>query len=111
MNQSPSNWVGTGPPGGGLGAADGVGCVAEDVDWPHEEARKTTAVASRAAIAGEPIHRGVVMVRPRGYNVPYKSGANGDPNVAARKVRTSRPMVVTGVAASAPRDLAQPGGG
>src|ERR1700694_5618017 len=74
MNQSPSNLVGTGPPGGGLRAA-----VADDVDWPHDEARKTTAVASRAAIAGEPIHRGVVMVRPRRYKFQLESGANGDP--------------------------------
>jgi len=63
MNQSPSNWVGTGPPGGGLGAADGVGCVAEDVDWPHDEARKTTAMASRAAIAGELILDGAFRSR------------------------------------------------
>ena len=50
----PSNWEGTEPPGGGdavlvgLGTADGVG-VAKGVDWPHDEARKTKAMPSRAA--------------------------------------------------------------
>lgn len=77
-NQAPSNWAGTGPPGGGDadgvglatagdgGAADGVASFAEDVDWPHAEPRKTNATASRAVIAGEPIQRRAVMrVRQR----------------------------------------------
>src|SRR5450759_3872548 len=49
-NQSPSNWAGTGPPDGGLGAADGVASFAEAVDWPHEETKKTSPMPSKTAI-------------------------------------------------------------
>ena len=65
----PHNWDGTGPPGGGDGVgmglrtADGVG-VAKGVDWPHDEARKTIAMQSGAAIAGEPIQRWAVIRVP-----------------------------------------------
>jgi hypothetical protein len=59
-NQSPSNWAGTGAPGGGDGVAaagvcltatDGVGTVAKEVDWPHEEARKATALTTAMRVA------------------------------------------------------------
>src|ERR1039457_4625671 len=52
--QLPTNCSGTGPPDGrdavgvGLGTADS-GSVGEGVDWPHDEARKTNAMPSRAA--------------------------------------------------------------
>jgi hypothetical protein len=48
--QPPSSWAGTGPPGGGPAAADVVGRVAEEVGWPHDEARKTKAMPSKTAI-------------------------------------------------------------
>lgn len=47
-------------------ATDGVDKVAEGVDWPHDEARKTIAMPRMAAIGGEPIERPVVTrVRQR----------------------------------------------
>lgn len=48
MNQSPSNWAGTVPPAGRLGGAAAVGGWAEEAGWPHDEARKTKAIATRA---------------------------------------------------------------
>lgn len=39
----------------GLGVTDDAGSFAEEVDGPHDTARRTIAVASRAAIADEPI--------------------------------------------------------
>jgi hypothetical protein len=50
MNQSPSNWVGTGPSGGGLGAADGVARLAEELDSPHAAARKMSAMQSTVGL-------------------------------------------------------------
>lgn len=46
MNQSPSNWFGTGPPRGGVGG------WAEEAGWPHDEASKTNAIATRAKWRG-----------------------------------------------------------
>lgn len=90
-NQLPSNWAGTGPPGGvdgdgvglatgdELGAADGVDRIAEEVDWPHDEPRKTIARASSTAIAGEPIQRWVVMpVRPRSQHTSLQCWESQD---------------------------------
>jgi hypothetical protein len=48
MNQSPINWAGTGPPAGGLAAAEAAGSFAEDVGWSHDEATRTNAMLSRA---------------------------------------------------------------
>lgn len=49
-------------------ATDGVCSVAEDVDWPHDEAREIMAMPSIAARAGDPIQRCVVVV-PRNYHL------------------------------------------
>jgi hypothetical protein len=82
-NQSPSNWAGTGPPGGGDGdiTAAGVGlgpregvCFAEEFDWPHDEAIRTIAMANRLVIAGEPTLRLAVM---RVLRMDVKLGIGG----------------------------------
>jgi hypothetical protein len=49
-----------------MGATDGVGRDAEEVDWPQDEARKTTAMPIRAATVRHPLERRAVVV-PRGY--------------------------------------------
>jgi hypothetical protein len=70
-NQSPSNCAGTGPPGGGDAAGDGLeatdgegeGVFADEVDWLQDEAKATNVMPSSEAIAGEPIQRSIVKTR------------------------------------------------
>jgi len=58
--QPPINSAGTGPPGGGLWAVDDVDSFAEEVDWPHDDATRTKAIASRPDIATGPLRFSVV---------------------------------------------------
>jgi hypothetical protein len=58
-NQSPSNWPGTGPPAGEPGVADGVSTFAEEVDWPHAEARMINATPDSTKLARDTDRRGL----------------------------------------------------